>query len=383
MHFKLRSAFFFDMTCNDVINYIENWAPKEIAWQKDNVGLQVGNRSQNVKNIMLCLEVTGNVIEEAIRKKCNMIISHHPLLFHPLKRIDTSEDSNSKLIERLIKNDITLFSAHTNLDFTKDGVSFELAKTLKLKNIKFLSNFQSNQFKIVVFVPKNFLTKVSGAMFKAGAGTIGEYSNCSFQSEGSGTFIGSDKTKPTVGIKNVSEKVEEIKLEMDVGTGRVKEVINAMLSVHPYEEPAYDLYPLANPDLNYGAGAIGHLNESMNTSEFLSYTTKCIKSKNLRFTKGKSKKIKKVAVCGGSGSELINDAVKSGADAFITADIKYHTFHDASNKILLIDAGHYETEIHSLNEVSKKLRNFTGKKSKTKIFKYRGSTNPVLFFNNQ
>jgi dinuclear metal center YbgI/SA1388 family protein len=371
------------MTCNDVINYIENWAPKEIAWKKDNVGLQVGNRSQNIKNIMLCLEVTGNVIEETIRKKCNMIISHHPLLFHPLNRIDTAEDYNSRLIEKLIKNDITLFSAHTNLDFTRDGISFELAKVLKLKNVKFLSTFQSNQFKIVVFVPKNFVAKAADAMFKAGGGSIGEYSNCSFQTEGNGTFRGSDKSNPSVGSKNVSEKVEEIKLEMVVSAANVKNVINAMLNVHPYEEPAYDLYPLANPDINYGAGAIGDMEESMNPAEFLSYITKCLKSTNLRFTKGKNKKIKKVAVCGGSGSELINDAIRKGADAFITADIKYHAFHEASTKILLIDAGHYETEIHSMNEVRKRLNSFVGKNSNTKIFKYSGSTNPVLSFNNQ
>jgi dinuclear metal center YbgI/SA1388 family protein len=380
MHFKHRSAFFFDMTCNEIIEYIEGWAPKEIAWQKDNVGLQVGNRDKKIKNIMLCLEVTMDVVDDAIRKKCNLIFSHHPLLFRPLKKLDLNFDKNSIMIEKLIKNDITLFSAHTNLDFTQDGVSFELAKLLKLKNIKFLKTFSSNQYKLSVFVPANILEKVSSAIFANGGGVIGEYSHCSFRTKGEGTFIGSEKTKPAVGKKGNEEKVEEIKLEVLIDSWNLNKVITAMLKVHPYEEPAFDIYPLQNENNKTGAGAIGELKNPLGKNEFLKLISSSLKIKNFRYTNGKSTKINKVAVCGGSCSELINTAISVGADAFITADIKYHTFHDAKDEILLVDAGHYETEIPIMNEVQKRLKDLVGTKNQIKVFKYSGTTNPVIFY---
>jgi len=380
MHFKHRSAFFFDMTCNEIIKYIEGWAPKEIAWQKDNVGLQVGNRDKQIKNIMLCLEVTMDVVNEAIRKKCNLIFSHHPLLFQPLKKLDLNFDKNSMMIEKLIKNDITLYSAHTNLDFTQDGVSFELAKLLKLKNIKFLKTFSSNQFKLSVFVPVNAVAKVSDAIFTNGGGVIGEYSHCSFRTKGEGTFIGSEKTKPAVGKKGNEEKVEEVKLEVLIDSWNLNKVIAAMLKVHPYEEPAFDIYPLQNENNRTGAGAIGELKNPLVKNELLKMISSSLKIKNFRYTNGKSTKIKKVAVCGGSCSELISTAINAGADAFITADIKYHAFHDAKDEILLVDAGHYETEIPVMNEVQKRLNDLVGTKNKIKVFKYSGTTNPVIFY---
>ena len=266
------------MTCGEIFKYIQSWAPEEIAWDQDNVGLQVGSAERKVKNILLALDLNMNVVEEAVKKDCNIIITHHPLLFNPLRKIDTDLDKTSRLVEKLIKHNITLFSAHTNLDFTKDGVSFELAKTIKLKNIRFLSIFKS------------------------------------------------------------IEKVD------------------------------------------YGIGAIGELKDSMNQKEFLSYISNSLGITNFRYTKGKENKIKTVAVCGGSGSEIIPAAVKKGADAFITADIKYHTFFDNEEKILLIDAGHYETEIFSLGEVNKRLRKLI-KTKKNKVFNYSGNTNPVLFYN--
>ena len=379
---QLESAFFFDMTCNEIFKYLESWAPKEIAWKNDNVGLQVGSASRKVENIILCLEVNMQVIEQAIKKKCNLIISHHPLIFHPLKKIDVGRNKDSAIIEKLIKNDITLYSAHTNLDFTKDGVSFELAKKLKLQNIKFLADLPTNQFKLTVFVPEASLQKVSDAIFDAGGGNIGEYSQCSFRLRGEGTFLGSEKSNPAIGGKNKAEKVEEVRLEVLVNSYDLKNVISAMLKAHPYEEPAYDIYTLSNSGTTTGAGAIGELKEAMDQRTFLQFVSESINAKNFRFTEGKKSKIKKIAVCGGSGSDMIFTAISEGADAYITADIKYHAFHDAKDQILLIDAGHYETEIHSLDEVEKKLKNFTGGKSGIKIFKFSGSTNPVLFYNN-
>ena len=371
------------MTCREIIKYIEDWAPKEIAWQKDNVGLQIGSVNREVKNILLCLEFTDKVADDAIKKNCNFIFSHHPLLFQPLKKIDLLNDKNSKLIERLIKNDITLYSAHTNLDFTKNGVSFELAKILKLRDISFLVSSKSNQFKLAVFVPKDSVEKVAGSIFEAGGGIIGEYSNCSFATSGEGTFKGSEKSNPFIGKKGIIEKAAEIKLEVIVNSWNLNKVIPAMLSAHPYEEVAYDVYPLENNNKNFGAGAVGYLEEPMKSDNFLNYISEKLKTKNFRYVKSKRNTIKKVAVCGGSGSDLIKDAVKSGADAFITADIKYHAFHDADGEILLVDAGHYETEIHSLNEVQKRLKDFIYRKNPDiKIFKYGGSTNPIIFYNN-
>ncbi len=369
------------MTCKEIIKYFEEWAPKEIAWQKDNVGLQVGSLNNKLNNILLCLELHDQVIDDAIKKNCNLIISHHPLLFQPLKKIDLQNDKNSKLIEKLIKNNITLYSAHTNLDFTKEGVSFELAKKLKLNNIDFLVHQNSNQYKLSVFVPVDFVDKVANAIFENGGGRIGEYTNCSFRTKGNGTFKGSGNSNPYLGEKNKIELVEEIKLEVLVDSWKLKKILTAIFETHPYEEVAYDIYPLANSNKNYGAGTIGELDKPMHQKQFLDYVADNLKIKNFRYSKGNNK-IKKVALCGGAGSDLVKDALNSGADAFITADLKYHTFQDANEKILLIDAGHYETEIHSLDEVKRKLSHYTiGKNINTKIFKYEGSTNPIFFYN--
>ena len=368
------------MTCEEIFKYIQSWAPEEIAWSKDNVGLQVGSAERKVKNILLALDLNMKVITEAVKKDCNLIITHHPLLFNPLRKIDTDHENTSLLVEKLIKHDITLFSAHTNLDFTKDGVSFELAKTLKLKNIRFLSNIKSTQYKLIVFVSESHIEKVASAIFENGGGIIGEYSNCSFRTKGKGSFKGSGETSPSVGKKLNYEKVDEIKLEVLIDSWKLNKILSAIRSVHPYEEIAYDVYPLSNENINYGIGAIGELLNPLSQKEFLNHVSKSLNVNNFRYTTGKANKIKIVAVCGGSGSEVIPAAIKKGADALITADIKYHTFFDNEEKILLIDAGHYETEIFSLNEVNNRLTELI-KKKKNKVFKYNGSTNPVIFYN--
>jgi dinuclear metal center YbgI/SA1388 family protein len=371
------------MEIGEIIKYLEFWAPPGASWDRDNAGLQVGNTKQKLKNIFLCLELTDKALKEAITNNCNFIFSHHPLIFKPLKKIDLKNDNNAKLIEALIKNDITLYSAHTNLDFTKDGVSFELAKTLELKNIKFLDNLQSNQFKIIVFVPEKSANNVSEAMFSAGAGQIGEYNKCSFTSKGIGTFQGSGNSNPAAGSKLVFEKAEEIKIEVLVHSWNLNNVINTLIKAHPYEQPAYDVISVQNRNVNFGMGAIGTLEKSISTDEFLNHICKKLNTKNVRFAKGKNTKIFKVAVCGGSGSELLNKAIKEKADAFVTADIKYHNFHDGENEILLVDAGHYETEVYSLNAVKKYVENYvSGNGEDIKVFKCKGSTNPVKFYNN-
>lgn len=369
------------MTCKEIIKYLEDWAPKAIAWQNDNVGIQVGHTNKKIKNILLSLELTSEVIKQASQKNCNLIITHHPLIFQPLKRLDFNNDINAKLIEKLVEKKITLYSAHTNLDFTKHGVSFQLAKKVGLKNITFLKNLSSNQFKLTVFVPEIHVEKVSASIFNAGGGIIGEYSHCSFRSDGEGTFKGSVSSNPVIGSKGKYEKVKEVKFEVLVDSWKLKNVVNAMLAAHPYEEPAYDIYPVQNDNVNFGEGAIGNYTKELSKSEFLSLISKKLGAKNFRYVDGKNKRIKKVAVCGGSGIDLVIDALSKGADAFFTADIKYHSFHAAKGKIMLIDAGHYETEIHVLDELKKRLTNLTKEQNKIKILKFNGSTNPINFYN--
>jgi dinuclear metal center YbgI/SA1388 family protein len=382
MHFNNRSAFFFDMICKDVIYHLESWAPKEIAWEHDNVGLQVGSENRRLKNILLSLDLTSKAIDEAISRNCNLIITHHPFIFYPLHKIDTGNDQKSKMIEQLVKNNITLYSAHTNLDMAKDGVSFQLANKLKLQNLSFLRNLAGNQVKLVVFVPASHINKVAEAIHNKGGGIIGEYSHCSFRTAGTGSFMGSNSSNPAIGKKGKLEKVEEVKMEVLVDSFKLNNIISAMKHSHPYEEVAFDLYPLKNENVNYGMGVVGELLIPMTVNNFLKYVSTSLKIKNIRYTNGTKQQIKKVAVCGGSGSELIPDALKIQADAYITADVKYHGFQDAEEKLLLIDAGHYETEIFCIDEIQRRLRKFLANNSKTKVFKFRGSTNPVIFFNN-
>ncbi len=374
------SAFFLYMIVGELTKYLDDWAPPGAAWEKDNVGLQIGSRRLQIKNILLCLELNDEVLKEALQKKCNFIFTHHPLIFKPIKKLDSENSSLSKLIEKLFKHNISVYSSHTNFDSIKDGVSFELAKTLKLKNIRFLENQNSNQFKVVIFIPTSSFDKISDAVFSAGGGIIGEYENCSFRSSGEGTFKGSAKSNPLVGKKNHFKNVNEIRLEVLTDSWKLNSVISAILKTHPYEEPAYDIYPLKNENVNFGAGAIGEFEKEMNENKFLSFVSKSLKTKALKFCEGKGKSVKKVAVCGGSGSELLAQAISESADAFVTADIKYHTFQDAERKILLIDAGHYETEIISLTAAQKVINNMITKSSGIKVLKYSGTTNPVKFY---
>jgi dinuclear metal center YbgI/SA1388 family protein len=369
------------MKCIDIIKNIENWAPKEIAWQKDNVGLQIGDTDKRVKNILLCLEINEHVIDEALNNKCNLIISHHPFFFSPLKKIDITHDSNSRLIQKLIKHDLILYSAHNNLDYTKDGVSYQLADRIELQNIKFLINLNSNQYKISVFVPEKDCEAVAEAIFSAGGGIIGEYSKCSFRTKGNGTFKNSGKARPAIGRKEEFKFVNEVKLEVLVDRWKLNSVLSEIKKVHPYEEISYDVIPLENPNVNYGIGAVGNLSKDYNLNDFLSFLSHKLIIKNFRYSKGKSGKIRNVAVCGGSGSEYYKDAITKNCDAFITADIKYHTFQESKGEILLVDAGHYETEIFSLNEIKKRLIQHLNHNKNTRVYLYSGSTNPVIFYN--
>lgn len=369
------------MRSTDIIKLIEDWAPKEAAWQKDNVGLQVGSAEREVENIFLCLELTEAALKEAIKKKCNLVITHHPFIYQPIKKLEFHKNPKSKLIETLIKNDISLYSAHTNLDFTRDGVSFALADKLELKNIRFLHQDQQNQFKVVVFVPERDVEALSQYIFNAGGGVIGLYNKCSFRIPGKGTFEGTKETNPVIGSSQNYEHVDEIRLEVLVDSWKLNRVLSVIREHHPYEEPAFDIYPLQNTNVNYGSGVIGELSNPLTESEFLNYLSDKIELKNFRYAKGLNGKISRVAVCGGSGSELLDIAVAQKADAFITADIKYHTFQDAETRILMIDAGHYETEIFILEKIREKIKaRLKENNSSNKVFIFTGSTNPVRFY---
>ena len=370
------------MNCNDLIKYLEDWVPPNVSWDRDNVGLQTGSRKDKIRNVLLCLELNGKVLDEAIKKDCNFIFTHHPFIYRPLSRIDLDNDSKSQIIKTALKKNITIYSAHTNLDFGKEGVSFELAKTLELQNLKFLINQEKNQYKLVVFVPEKSIAKVADAIFTAGGGIIDEYSECSYRLNGEGTFKGSTSTNPSVGTKETFETVKEMRLEVIVDSWKLNRVLNHMLKVHPYEEPAFDVYPLLNKNANYGEGVIGEFKSPKSTENFLKHVSQKLGIKSLRYTKGSKNRIKKVSVCGGSGGGNLNDAIKAGADAYVTADIKYHTFQDAEDKILLVDAGHYETEIPVLNIVKKKMEAFIrSRDERIKVYKYSRSTNPTRIYN--
>ncbi len=368
------------MVIRDILKYFENWAPAGAAWEKDNVGLLIGSENEIVNKIFLTLELNEAALQSAIKNKCNLIITHHPLIFHAINKLNFDRSIKNRLIRTLIRNNIALFSAHTNLDFTRDGVSFTLAEKLGLKEIEFLLNQDSNQYKVTVFVPQDYVDKLSQALFDAGAGVIGDYEKCSFKLKGIGTFQGNESTNPFLGSRQSFEQAEEIRLEVLVNQWNLKKVIGALLKNHPYEEPAYDVYPLKNSNVNYGAGATGILPTPMRQAEFLDYVSRKINSKNIRYCNGKRGKIKKVAVCGGSCSNMLNRALAIEADAFITADVSYHTFEEARGRILLVDAGHYETEIHVVEKIRKRLSEFLKETNENiEIVTYSGNTNPVKF----
>lgn len=353
-----------------IFDFIEQWAPKGIAWEKDNVGLQIGNYYDKTTGILLTLDVTYDSLLKAKTEKCNLIVSHHPLFFNPIKNINLSGEKGS-IIEFAISNKITIYSAHTNLDFTRNGVSFELAKVLGLEKIDFLEKAPETQYKLVTFVPEEKVNTLVEKLSEAGAGIIGNYTHCSYQLKGKGTFFGLENTNPAIGEKGKLESIDEIRLEMIFEKWKLDKVLSTLIKNHPYEEPAYDIYPLVNRNVNFGFGAVGYLKDKMNVPDFLKLVKSKLKAHSLKYTPGTKKFLSKIGVCGGSGSDLIRSALNQGCDAFLTADIKYHTLLDYSEKILLIDAGHFHTEYPVINLLEKKLTSFLQeRKEKVKVIKY-------------
>jgi dinuclear metal center YbgI/SA1388 family protein len=365
------------MLIRDVIELMESWAPRWTAWSKDNVGLQVGDASRTVRRILIALDVVPAVVQEAIHRRVDLIVSHHPLLFRPPSSI-TASDPTGSMVLLLAEKMIGVFSAHTNLDFAQDGVSMTLAKKLGITSPRFLSPLSDTLAKIIVFVPEGHVDRVRSAMAASGAGVIGEYSSCSFASSGRGSFLGSSSANPYMGAAGTLEFVDEVRLEMVAPRAEIDRVIRAMKSVHPYEEAAYDVFSLQNPSTTAGMGAIGDLPKSLTTNQFLATVHRKLRPSGMRHSASKASRIRRVAVCSGSGSDLLNDAVQAGADAFVTADIRYHSYHSAEGRILLVDAGHWETENVVVPVIASRLKAAArAQNAAVQVYISQRSTNPV------
>ena len=367
------------MLVKDIQQILELWAPKELAWERDNAGLQIGSLRSSVKRVLVALDVTDGVVDEAKRLRADVIVSHHPLLFHPVRRVD-EDDRVGRLLLKLARSGIAVYAAHTNLDFAPSGVSTALAGRLGLSQVEVLAPQRGLLKKIVVFVPASHADKVMASMAAAGAGQIGKYEECSFRMEGTGTFKGKAGSRPYVGKAGRMERVQEIRLEMVVPTWAAARVVAAMHASHPYEEIAYDLYGLENEFPEAGAGAIGNLDRAMSLDAFLGRARRSLGTPALRYAGDSRRRVRRVAVCGGSGSDLLPDAIRRGADAFLTADISYHTFERADGSIALIDAGHYETEQPIVRKVAHYLKSEVARrKERVSVFESKRSRNPVQY----
>jgi len=334
------------MKIKDIVNALQKWAPLAYQENYDNSGLILGDPNALVESALITLDVTELIIEEAIQKKANLIIAHHPLIFSGIKKITPDHWINRCLI-KAIKNDIAIYAIHTNLDNVRWGVNDRLSDKIGLIDKQILLPKQHTLVKLVTFVPKGHQEKVLHSLFEAGAGTMGNYSDCSFQIEGMGTFVPNDQANPFIGEKGIKETLTETRIEVLLPAVLQSTVIAALKNNHPYEEVAYYLQPLHNENQDIGSGIIGKLKQPLTTKNFLKLVKEKFGTSIIRHTTICKEMIHTVAVCGGSGSFLIKSAIGSGADVLMTADIKYHDFFEANNQIILADIGHYESEVHT------------------------------------
>lgn len=345
------------VTCQVIIDMLESLAPRYLAENWDNVGLLVGSPAQKVQNVLVTLDVTPEVVDYTIENQIGMIVSHHPFIFKSLNRIRTDMPMGN-MLAKLVKADVAVYAAHTNLDSANGGVNDILADKLGLQKVEALDiSYTEKLLKLIVFVPKAHADQVREAMTSAGAGYIGKYSHCTFQTEGIGSFKPLEGTAPYIGKQGVVEFVPEYRLETILPEKISRRVINAMLKVHPYEEVAYDLYSVIQPGLQYGLGRVGYLATPITFEEFVDVVKKVLGLKAVQAAGIPDKRIRKVAVCGGSGASLIHKAVFKGADVLVTGDVKYHEAQEAAlNDLGIIDAGHFATEqpvVHALGEYLK------------------------------
>lgn len=364
------------MHIKDIIEFIENKFPLDLQESYDNCGLTYGHLHNKLKGVLVCLDVTDKIVEEAIEKKCNLIVSHHPVIFQGLKKINL-KSMNSRVLEKCIKNDIALYALHTNLDNHCDGVNKELMNRIGIESPEILLPKSNTLSKLVVYVPSEHIDALDKALFTKGAGGIGDYTECSFRAKGEGTFKANEQAKPVIGKKGKRAFVNEIRAEYLVRNTDLREIVNAMHIVHPYEQVAYDIIAIENNNKEFGSGMIGELPKEMTEIEFLNQLKLNFNLKTIRHTSFREKKISKVAVCGGSGSFLLEHAKRIKADVFITSDFKYHEFFDAENEILILDIGHWESEQFTTNLICRILNeNF----SNFGLHLTEVNTNPVNYF---
>lgn len=331
------------MKITEIIRCIEEIAPLSLQESYDNAGIQVGDKNRETDSALVCLDVTEDVIDEAISQGTHLIISHHPLIFKGIKSI-TGKNYIERIIVKAIKHDITIYSAHTNLDNAWNGVNFKIAERLGLTDIRILDPLKGKLAKLVTFVPFSHVTCLKDALFSAGAGHIGNYDCCSFQSEGTGSFKAGEGSSPFCGEIGVMHHENESRVEVIVPVLLINPVVNALQANHPYEEPAYDIIILENRWDKMGAGILGSLSESISEIEFLKQIKEVFGIECLKYAGKRGALIKQVAICGGSGSFLIPTAIAANADAFITGEIKYHDYFGNEDHLLLAELGHYESE---------------------------------------
>jgi dinuclear metal center YbgI/SA1388 family protein len=359
-----------------VISFLESMADPSLQEQYDNAGLITGDPGWECSGILCSLDATEEVIDEAISKKCNMVVAHHPIVFSGLKKI-TGGNYVERTIIKAIRNEVAIFAIHTNIDNVIDGVSGKMAQLLGLTNITVLAPKENTLKKLFTFVPLDHAQKVRDAIFEAGGGQIGQYSECSFNSDGTGTFRGSDQANPYVGKPGELQQEPETRVEIIFPGYLQKRIIQAMKAAHPYEEVAYDIVSLSNAHPGIGAGAIGELPESLSEAAFLEVLRGLFHLPVIRHTPFTGQLVKRVALCGGAGSFLISKALARDAQVYITGDIKYHEFFDNNGKMMIADIGHFESEQFTINLLQELL---AGKFPTFAVLKTEVNTNPVNYF---
>lgn len=360
----------------EILYPLEQFAPKMYQESYDNSGLIVGDSSWDVSGVLVSLDCTEEVVDEAIRKNCNLIVSHHPIVFKGLKKF-TGSNYVERTVIKALKNDIALYAIHTNLDNVNLGVNYKIAEKLQLNKVRILNPKVQTLKKLTTYVPESHLETLANALHKAGAGQIGNYKDCSFRTEGTGTFTPTENTNPFSGSIDVKSFEKETKLELIVPIDKEGPILRTLKEVHPYEEVAYYIHLVDNLNQEVGSGTFGLLDRPMEGVEFLNYLKARMNLKIIRHTKLCKDKIQKIAICGGSGGFLLNNAMALGADVFITADYKYHEFFDAENKIIIADIGHYESEFFTKDLISEVI---TKNIANIAVILSEINTNPINYF---
>ncbi len=349
------------MKLKEIVELIESFAPLQYQESYDNSGLAVGDGDMEITRVLLCTDISSEVIDEAVQQGANLVLSHHPVIFSPLKRL-TGKTSTERIILRAIQNNIALYCAHTNMDNILDGVNHKICEKIGTQHNRILAPMPNRLRKLVTYVPADHAEAVRNALFSAGAGHIGKYDSCSYNLEGTGSFRAQEGALPYAGKIGDLHFENEIRIETVFPAEIKNKVIGALLRAHPYEEVAYDIYSLENTYERAGAGMIGELDQEMDEQTFMQHVKAAFQCKAIRHSNLTGRKIKKVAVCGGSGAFMIHDAISAGADVFVTGEIKYHQFFEAEGQILLLDIGHYESEKFTIeifyDILQKKLTNF-------------------------